>query len=91
MNVVSVYKSKEYLKDEDFKDEDEKDLYYESDFWNDCDYLVLPSNNDKKEDDRYDFVILGDEVIVRDDCIPLEIENILIKLQRKIIRTTSKS
>lgn len=74
MKVVNIYESKLYGEDTDFDCEEAKDEYYAGEFWQDCDYLY----EDKEDDNPVMFVIMGDEVIVReyDDC---SYEDLLLK------------
>ena len=41
LQIVTIYESKLYQKDHDFKNDDEKDTYYEGDFWQDSDYILI--------------------------------------------------
>ena len=77
MNVVNIYESQLYLNDDDFTDAEEKDEYYGWKFWIDSDFIIIP-NYDMC---RYDFYMDTDagEIIVRDDYIPDEVEEALIR------------
>lgn len=41
LKIVTIYESKLYREDTDFKNDDEKDAYYEGDFWQDSDYILI--------------------------------------------------
>ena len=44
LKLVTIYESKLYQHDHDFTDEDKKDEYYNGDFWQDSDYVLIEGN-----------------------------------------------
>ena len=56
LQIVTIYESKLYQKEHDFKNEDKKDEYYTCDFWQDSDYILI-------EGKSIPIVCIDDEII----------------------------
>lgn len=66
MKLSYIFESDLFLNDKDFEHEEEKFEYYSGEFWIDCDYAVVNGV-------VYDFVVVNDEIIYKDDYIPDEV------------------
>ena len=80
LQIVTIYESKLYQEDHDFKNDDEKDAYYEGDFWQDSDYILIKGQS-------IPVVCIDDEIIYDDGWLDalLDRSEFTSKEEKKII------
>ena len=64
LKIVNLHESKLYQEDDDFKNDEDKDNYYASDFWIDSDYLLIDGN-------EYSIACIDNDIILYNDELEL--------------------